>query len=287
MPSVKEVLEAPIPRPLLCIATPLIAIVLVVVFVFLGFPYSKFIPFASQALGRMSGSEIRIGEIQPRLTLGGPGFSVHDVSMAAEGQDPIGFDRLKIRPAWSTAWLRAEPAFAVDMASPLVVADGTITLGEGPGFDGAISILDLALIPMSSNSPFALTGAVSVKGHLKMIGGQPSGAVDIKATSGSATHRSIPVPLEYEAIEGRIEMGDDPWLRLKDLRMEGPLFSGIADGFVSRPEANLPAPLDIGIKVEVKNAPFQMVLSGLGINLDAGGRASFKLGGTVQNPDIR
>ncbi|MDG2334073.1 MAG: type II secretion system protein GspN [Myxococcota bacterium] len=287
MASLKETLEAPIPRPLLWIGTPFLAIWLIVIFVFLGFPYSKFIPFASQALERMSGSEIRIGEIQPRLTVGGPGFSINEVSLAAEGQPPIEFDKLRIRPAWSTSWLRAEPAFVVDVASPLLLVDGTVSLGSGPGFDGAISILDLGLLPMSSNSPFALTGAVAATGKVAMIDGEPTGTVDFKATTGSASHRSIPMPLEYELIQGRIKMGGESWVSLQDLQLDGPLFSAAADGSLSRPEGNLPAPIDIGVKVEVKDGPFRMLLSGLGINLDPGGRASFNVGGTVQNPDLR
>ena len=287
MASLKKTLEAPIPRPLLWVGTPCLAILLIVVIVFLGFPYSKFIPFASQALERISGNEIRIGEIQPRLTLGGPGFSINEVSWAAEGQPPIEFDKLKIRPAWSTAWLRAEPAFVIDVTSPLLRVDGTVFLGEGPGFDGAISILDLELLPKSPNSPFSLTGAISATGQVALINGEPSGAVEFEATSGSASHRAVPIPLEYELIQGRIEMGGESWLSLHDLRLDGPLFSAAATGSISRPEGDLPAPIDIGVKVDVKNGPFRLILSGLGINLDAGGRASFNVGGTVQSPDLR
>jgi len=287
MASLQEILEAPIPRPLLWIGTPILAFALILSFVFLGFPYSDFIPVASQTLERSSGGEIHIGEIRPHITLGGPGFSVHDVSVGTKGQAPVQLDSLAIRPAWSTSWLRREPSFVIDLVSPAFLADGTLTLGEASRFEGKASILDLAQIPLPAGSPVTLTGAIAAEGHLSLRGSEPEGMIIFEAGAGSATHRSVPMPLDYERISGRIEIGGEAWLALHKVQLEGPVFSATADGYIDRPQGNAPAPIDIGVKLEVTNLPFRMLLTGLGLRLDGAGRTAFNLGGTLQDPAVR
>ena len=59
MASLRETLEAPIPRPLLWLGAPILAFVLVLSFVFLGFPYEDLLPAASRELGKIAGGEAR------------------------------------------------------------------------------------------------------------------------------------------------------------------------------------------------------------------------------------
>ena len=89
MASIREILEAPIPRPLLWVGAPTLGLVLVLVFVFLGFPYSDLIPVASREIGRTTGSQVDIGKIEPKITLGGPGFTLLDVRLVGLARDPI------------------------------------------------------------------------------------------------------------------------------------------------------------------------------------------------------
>ena len=147
MASLRESLEAPIPRPLFWVGTPLLGVFLVLLFVFLGFPYSDLIEPISRQIEESTGSEIRIDRIEPQITLGGPGFSLHDLRLAEVGSAPLEVEVLKVRPAWSTSWFRGAPAFAVDLAGPSLALSGIVTAGDGYGFAGEIELPDLTQLP--------------------------------------------------------------------------------------------------------------------------------------------
>ena len=75
MASPTDILESPIPRPLLWIGTPVAAIVLIAVFVFLRFPYDEFALPLGRQLSAMTGSDVTIGGIDPRLTIGAVSYT--------------------------------------------------------------------------------------------------------------------------------------------------------------------------------------------------------------------
>ena len=45
--------------------------------------------------------------------------------------------------------------------------------------------------------------------------------------------------------------------------------------------------MDLDFDLHVKNPALRMLLSGFGLGFDGGGRTTFNLGGTVQNPIVR
>ncbi len=287
MASIREILEAPIPRPLLCVGAPILGLILVLFFVFLGFPYSDLIPVASREIGRTTGSQVDIGDVQPQITLGGPGFTFHDIRLVGFARDPIDLDYLAVRPAWSTSWLGGEPTFAVALAGPMAEAEGDLLLGENAGFTGQVRIPDLARLPLPAGSPISLTGDLRADADLALAAGLPRGHLDFEASSGSATHPSLPMPLEFESLSGRIELGGQSWLELREIRLEGPIFSASADGSIGRGADGRPTTVDIGVELEPTNLPFRLLLSGLGLSPNDQGQIAFNLGGTLQNPILR
>ena len=287
MASIREILEAPIPRPLLWVGTPLLSLVLVLIFVFLGFPYSDLIPIASREIGRTTGSQVDIGEIRPRITLGGPGFTLRNVRLAGLTRDPIDLDYLSVRPAWSTSWLGGDPTFAVAVAGPLAEAKGNVALGENSGFRGDLRIPDLSRLPLPTGNPVSLAGDFRAGADFTLAAGAPSGHLNFEASAGSATHPSLPMPMEFDSLHGRLELGGETWLELREIRLEGPIFSASADGSIERGVDGRPGAIDIGVELEPANMPFKMLLSGLGLNANAEGQIAFNLGGTLQSPILR
>ena len=287
MASLKDFLERPIPRPLLWTATPILAVVLTLTFVFLGFPYSKLIPAANSLSGA---NGVRIGDIQPRLTVSGPGFSVHSVSFSDGPMASVELDRLKIRPAWATSWLSGEPAFVIEIMSPLGEANGVLTWSQTRHVRGQLTIPDLAALPFPPDASIALAGSMQAEFDLDILNlasNGPNGKVRFEALAGSATHSNIPMPLEFEKFSGQIKVGSESGLTLETIEIDGPTFSAEVDGFVNLPEANRPATMDLGFDLHVKNPALRMLLSGFGLGFDGAGRTTFNLGGTVQNPIIR
>ena len=287
MASFLDTLERPIPRPLLCAVTPILAVYLTATFVFLGFPYADLIPMISRLGGDQN---IRVGEIHPRLTIGGPGFSLREVVFSPNEMEPLIVDQFDIRPAWSTSWLRGEPALVIGLVSPLVLADGVLTWADARRVEGKIEIPDLALLPLPSDSSLSFTGALIAEGDLDIgiaLDGESTGLIHFEATVGSASHANIPIPLDFESLSGDIELTGQSELILEDISIQGPIFSAQADGYIDTPQGNVPLVMDIDLDVQVKAPAFRALLAGLGLPFDNEGRSSFNLGGTIQNPVIR
>lgn len=287
MASFLDTLERPIPRPLLCAVTPILAVYLTATFVFLGFPYADLIPMISRLGGDQN---IRVGEIHPRLTIGGPGFSLREVVFSPNEMEPLIVDQFDIRPAWSTSWLRGEPALVIGLVSPLVLADGVLTWADARRVEGKIEIPDLALLPLPSDSSLSFTGALIAEGDLDIgitLDGESTGLIHFEATVGSASHTNIPIPLDFESLSGDIELTGQSELILEDISIQGPIFSAQADGYIDTPQGNVPLVMDIDLDIQVKAPAFRALLAGLGLPFDNEGRSSFNLGGTIQNPVIR
>jgi hypothetical protein len=242
-------------------------------------------------ISRLGGDQnIRVGEIHPRLTIGGPGFSLREVVFSPNEMEPLVVEQFDIRPAWSTSWLRGEPALAITLVSPLVLADGVLTWGDARRVEGKIEIPDLALLPFPSDSSLSFTGALIAEGDLDIgiaLDGESTGLIHFEAAAGSVSHTNIPMPLDFDSLSGRIELTGQSELVLEEISIEGPIFSAQADGYIDTPQGDVPPMIDIDLDVQVKAPAFRALLSSLGLPFDEEGRSSFNLGGTIQNPVIR
>ncbi len=287
MASLLETLEAPIPRPLFWFGLPVLGLSLVLLFMFLGFPYSDLIAPISQQIEQSTGSEIRIDRIEAQITLGGPGFSLHDVRLAEVGGAPLELEVLKVRPAWSTSWFRGAPAFAIDLTGPSLALSGIFTAGDGYGFSGEVQLPDLSLLPLPADDSISLSGALTAVGDLSIVGVEVHGTVAFEAEAGSAAHPSFPMALAFDAVSGRAKLGGEVWLSLKEFEFEGPIISARAEGTVDHPDGAASAALDLAVQLEVANPAFQTALSAMGLRVGRDGRTAFDLGGTLQNPVFR
>ncbi len=287
MASLRETLESPIPRPLFWVGTPLLGLSLVLLFMFLGFPYSDLVAPISQQIEESTGSEIRIDRIEAQITRGGPGFSLHDLRLSEVGSAPLDLEVLNVRPAWSTSWFRGNPAFAVDLSGPSLALNGILTAGDGYGFEGEIQLPDLTLLPLPTDDSISLSGALTAAGDLASVDGELQGTVTFEAEAGSAAHPAFPMALAFDALSGRAHWGGDAWLTIDEFEFEGPIISARAEGTVDRPDEATSNALDLAVQLEVANPTFRTALSAMGIRIGRDGRTTFDLGGTLQNPVFR
>jgi type II secretion system protein N len=287
MASLRETLEAPIPRPLFWVGTPVLGLSLVLLFMFLGFPYSDLIAPISQQIEQSTGSEIRIDRIEAQITRGGPGFSLHDLRLSEVGNAPLNWEVLKVRPAWSTSWFRGDPAFAVDLTGPSLALSGIVTAGDDYGFAGEVQLPDLSLLPLPADDSISLSGAMTAVGDLSYVSGELQGTVAFEAEAGSAAHPSFPMALAFDSLSGRAQLGGEVLLTLEEFEFDGPIISARTEGTVAHPDGAASAALDLAVELEVANPAFQTALSAMGIRIGRDGRTTFDLGGTLQNPVFR
>ncbi len=287
MTTPNSFLEAPIPRPLLWVGIPIAAVVLIALFVFLGFPYARVADLAGRQLSEASGHEISIGEIHPRITIGGPGFSVSNLVLTSEQRQRYEIDPLRLRPAWSLSWLRGQPALHVDLTSAMGKAVGTVVLGDEPGWEGNLSQLDLAQLPLPTGSGVALSGRLDADADLTLAANGPSGVLHFAAADGTLSHSRLPIDIEYTTVQGDIVLGEKSLAEIRELVLDGPTLSAAVTGNVARGQKRGRELLDLSVELQLKPSPMRAMLRGLGVALDADGRTSFSLGGTVQSPKLR
>jgi type II secretion system protein N len=284
--SPTNILEAPIPRPLLWIGAPVAAIVLIAVFVFLRFPYDEFAVPLGQQLSAMTGSDVTIGGIDPRLTIGGPGVAARNVRITTPDGRWIEIDPLRIRPAWSTAWLRGDPALKVELESGVGRSEGLLVLGDSAAWRGEVVDVDLARLPLRGQA-IVLAGRLEAAADLLLAPGGPIGPLSFDASAGSIAHPAIPIPLEFERATGDIALGDDPVVHIRSFEIDGPVLFASVSGDVRRGQRRGDEQLDLGVKLEIKDPALVSLLQSFGVRLDARGRAQFDLGGTLSNPRPR
>jgi type II secretion system protein N len=287
MSAALNFLEAPIPRPVLWIGTPIAALFLITIFVFMGFPYDMLAGRISAELSAATGSHVLVGDIEPRITIAGPGASLRDVRITPPGQETYFIDPLRVRPAWSLSWLSAEPALQVDFESPLGAAEGTLTVANTPSWDGEISGVDIAQLPLQLPQGVSLSGVVSADADIIVTPDGPAGDIEFEANEGVVGHPSLPIDLQYERIVGDVTLGGEHFADIRDLRIDGPVLSATAGGTVSRGNRPGRELLDLAIEIEIKTPPLQQMVRGLGVPLDGNGRASFNVGGTLAQPSLR
>lgn len=282
-----NLLQDPIPKPLLWIGVPIAAFALIVFFAFLRFPYDEFRQPLSNQLRQITQAEVQIGEIEPTLSFTGPGLAALDIDVIQPGAQRIRIDRLEMRPAWSSGWLQMEPHIQLDLDSPMASAEGILALGATPGWTGQIDIPDLSVLPVPENLAVELSGSLHADADLTLPGNGPAGPVRFEALSGSLAHPELPIPLQFDRLTGELQLGGQALVELREVLLDGPIVAADIEGVVLPSPATGDPGLDMDIIVEVKSAPLKAMMRGMGMRLDRSGLASFKLGGTLSRPITR
>jgi len=279
-----NILEAPIPRPLLWIGTPIAAFVLIVVFSFLRFPYDELARPLTQQISAATGADVAIGHIEPRITIGGPGIAVHDIQLVRPGRPRVAVDVLRLRPAWSTSWFKGDPAFKVEAESAIGSADGVMVLGDAMAWTGEFIDVDLANLPLPLPRGLLLAGRVTAAADVVLLPEGPSGPLSFDASAGTVQHPMIPLPLDFERINGDLLLGGDALLNVRSFELDGPVAFATVSGQVRRGARSGDEQLALAIDVELKSQQLRGLVSGLGVPIDARGRTAFDLGGTTSAP---
>jgi type II secretion system protein N len=287
MSFTKTLLEGPIPKPLFWTLVPISAVVLVSLFVFLGFPYDALGARFAQLVGDMTGSQVQIRGVSPRITVGGPGFRAKWVQVITPDQTTYEAGPVGVRPAWSTSWFSLEPALHVDLESPVGNAAGMLVIGSGFGFDGEVSEVDLGLIPIPDDAAVSISGALDGEVDVFVRDGAPEGQLKFSAASGSISHDALPLAIDFETAGGDLILGGDNFVEVVELSLDGPVVSANAEGTVGASARFGSAPLDMGVDLQIKNPGLVMMVQGFGLQLDSDGRASFDVSGTPTNPRTR
>jgi len=286
MASLRETLEAPIPPMMKWIGFPFAGLVLTAIFVFLGFPYDELADMAARRASEATQSEIRIGQLDARITIGGPGFRARDISVTTSSNTTYRVESLSIRPAWSFSWLTIRPALRIDAKAPLGNASGIVKIGRNPAVDIDLEAVELSRLPFPLPSDVALRGLVS--GHIEMVMSDagPEGLVDLEATTGALSHPMLPIEVEYETLRSQILMGGEHYAEIQLFELDGPALAASVKGTIGHGEDSMEQALEAQIDLHIKDRMMQGMLREFGVKLQPDGRTKFQIGGTAGNPAL-
>src|SRR5262245_35605761 len=188
-------------------------------FVLWRLPYDRAAAPLAAALGRATALEIEIEALAPRLSWLGPGLEARGVRAAAPNGVALRIEALRLRPAWSLAWLRLRPVLW--LAADLAGGRGAGELALSPAsVSGLVTGADLAALPLGALWPgAALRGRLDATLALRAEPHGAAGAIALDARDGSAALPTLPVPLPFDTLTARLELGEDPRLRLVALEL--------------------------------------------------------------------
>lgn len=263
------------------------AVALTTLFLIAGFPYDRLAPRAEAAIEAATGTRVSIGELGLVFTWVTPQVKALDVDVTWPSGQKASFESVRVRPAWSTSWLRGAPALVVGLRSQLGQLDGTVTAGAAPAFDGEIRNISLALLPLENVAPgVQLEGRADAKIDVEMAEAGPQGTVHFDAQEGSLTLPLLPIGIPFEKLSGDIALGGETLAKLDGFDLSGPLVGLQASGTIGQSPALHLAPLALQARIEAREPAVRSMLQSQGVALDANGSAAVEIGGTIASPQI-
>jgi type II secretion system protein N len=282
--------RARFPRWLVAAFYPVAALVLILFFIFVGFPYDRLALRLSQTLESRVNLRVRIGELSPHIGLGGPGISASQVLVKREGSQTVAVEQLVVRPAWSLSWFWGQPAIHLDLRSEEAVGSGTLTLGDTGGWKGILEGVPVGQLPFELLERLDIDGTLdaSVDLHLAAAeaGGELAGQVDFDLRNGSLRAEGLPVALPFERLHGRLDFGGDHYISVSTLELQGPLLDGTIQGNLGYADAPGAQPVSIDLAYSVHDESLAEMLSSMGSRRQ-GDRGQLRVTGTLANPVIR
>jgi type II secretion system protein N len=276
-----------LPRTLLAIGVPVAGILLVSFFIYLGFPYDKLADRIKFETRRSGAARLDFQDVGPSLHLAGPGIEATGVRATLSNGETFRLERAMLRPAWSLAWFRGSPAVYTEIESEAGNAAGTVILGDGGGYRGSLEKVDIGKLPLTRfESMGTLDGVLDASVDILLGDQGPLGSVTFEARDGSIGLADFPMQLPFEKLSGELLFGDDAYVAVKRLALEGPILSAEVTGNVLRAASFSEAPLQLEVEIEAKPAISSAIRSA-GIRVGRNGKAKARITGTVAKPSVR
>jgi type II secretion system protein N len=255
---------------------------LLLVFLAARFPYERLLPPVLEAARAASGAEIEVADLGLGLGLGGPQVVASGVRLRWPGTSELALAAVRVRPAWSLAWLTGTPVWHVDTSGPPGAFRGEVAQDRVSGEWREVDTDALPWALVGSLAP--VHGRVSGEVDLARSDGAWRGSAQISGTEGSVDLPGLPVAIPFVAIEAQLEVAPD-LVTLSGGRLQGPLVTANVDGTASADGASFASwPLDLEVDIEQVDPALRGYLGPLGIPVDGSGRARVRVTGTLAAP---
>lgn len=262
----------------------LVAAIVALLLLFLAarFPYRRLLPPVLEAARAATGAEIEVADVGLGLGLGGPHVSLDGVRLRWPAAEEVRLDAVRVRPAWSLAWLSGSAVWYVDASGALGAFTGEVAADRVTGEWREVDTDALPWMLLGSIAP--LHGRVSGDVDLAQREGAWRGSAALSGGEGSVDLPGLPVAIPFVALEARLDVAPEQ-VRLSEGRIEGPLVTASVGGTASADGGPFSAwPLDLEVEIEQVDPALRGYLGPLGIPVDGAGRALVRVTGTLAAP---
>ena len=263
-----------------------IAVILILLFVVLGFPWDSLARRIAWEISSASGSRVTIDHLAPAITARGPVLRARNVVIEHRAIDHVRLDEFEVAPRFSTSWLRGEPTLRIWADSALGRVDGVLQIGESSAFEGRVSGVELARMPLRLEaSDVRVSGRLDADTDMILT---PEGTLHGRIAFSSPSLRfessRLPVPIAFTHAEGVIEILETGATRIDDVSVEGPALSGELEGDLGLVHHSQPPPIDMTARVQLLDPALQQLAKAANLRLSSNGATALHVGGTVDAP---
>lgn len=270
------------------IALPL-CLLLVVLFLFLLFPWDALARRVAWEINRVSAAQVEVDALSPAFTARGPVLRAHDVRVQHPAIDRLRISTLEIAPRFSTSWLDGEPTLRVWAETGLGTADGVLRLGLSPAWVGRVSEVELSRLPLRLDTDeLKLAGRLDADADVALdANGTLRGRIAFESPSLRVQTALLPVQIPFSRTTGVIEILESGATRISDVVLEGEVVEGTIAGEIGLVHHSQSPPLDLRADLRVLDPTLVRLAPTAGLQLGPGGAVSLQVSGTAEAPLLR
>ncbi len=283
-PAARPISPGTLPKK---IVIPL-AVLLILFFVALRFPWDSLTRRVAWEISHASGSRISIDELLPAWTARGPVLRARNVSIEHPALDRVRLSELEIAPRWSRSWLDGDPTLRVWARSELGLVDGLLSLGSAPAFAGRIHEVELARVPLRLEaSGIRISGRLDAEADVALDqAGTLHGRIDFSSPSLRIESDRLPMAIPFSRAEGTLEILESGATRIEAVSFEGEIIEGELSGDVGLVHHSQAPPVELDASVRLLHPLLRQLAPAAGLSVDADGRLTVHVGGTLDAPSI-
>ena len=265
-----------------------IALLLIVLFVAILFPWDAVARRLSFEIASATGSQITIGQLRPSLSARGPVLAAQDVVIEHPAVERVRIDLLEIAPRFSTSWFGAVPTLRIWADSELALVDGVLTLGDLPAYVGRVTRIEIEKLPLRLEaSGLGIFGRLDANADIVLDpGGFMTGRVDFESPELLIQSSQLPIAIPFTRAAGVIEILASGATRIESLALEGNVLEGTLSGEIEMAHRSQSPPINLQAQVRIVQPDMRGMASAAGIDLSSSGEADLQLSGTLDAPEF-
>ncbi len=269
-------------------ALVVLALLLILIFIALLFPWDAVARRLEFEIGRASGSGVSISELAPAFTARGPVLRARDVIIQHPAVESVRITSLEVAPRPSRSWFSGHPALRIWADTELGLADGVLELGDAPAYVGSVSGVELSRLPLRLEATgIKLSGQLAAIANVALNpNGTLQGRVDFESPSLVIQTNQLPIAIPFTRAKGTLEILENGATQIESVQLEGPIVKGELSGEIGLVHHSQSPPVDLQADFQILDRTLQQMAPSAGFPIDENGKASVQIRGTLDEPQV-